>query len=141
MSNDLSKKVLVACCDGGARNNPGPAAVGVVIYEGKEKVSEISKFIGTATNNVAEYMAFIFAAFELLCMKPKKAVFHLDSQLVARQLKGEYKVRNRELIKFYQLASSLIAKFMDFEIKEVSRKDNKEADALVNRALDFNTLV
>jgi ribonuclease HI len=136
----LSK--LVIHTDGASRNNPGPAAIGAVISDGKGNVlSEVSRYIGTATNNVAEYIAAIYGMQEACMMRAENAVLCLDSQLVARQLKGEYKVRDKALRKFFELALNISSGFDKLEIREVRREDNKRADKLANKALDEQVLL
>lgn len=127
--------------DGGSRGNPGPAGIGVVIRDGDSVIAEISKCIGNATNNVAEYMAAIYGMQEACIRGAKEVVLSLDSQLVARQLKGEYRVKDRDLRKFFDLALNISRGFDKLEIREIRREDNREADALVNKALDLESLV
>lgn len=128
--------------DGGSRGNPGPAAAGVVLFDEKgNKLEEVSRFIGAGTNNVAEYVAAIFGLQEALMLKAADITLNLDSQLVARQLKGEYKVKDQNLKKFFQIAVNLIKGFDKVTINEIPREDNKEADALVNKALDIESLL
>ena len=87
-------ETLTVFTDGGARGNPGPAGIGVVFYDDNgENVGEISRYIGISTNNVAEYLAVIYALQEAVFMKVKNIILKLDSQLVERQLIGEYRVK------------------------------------------------
>jgi ribonuclease HI len=133
---------IIISTDGGSRGNPGPAAVGAVLKDKNEHLlSEISKYIGNATNNVAEYMAVIYSLQEALMMRAEQVVLRTDSQLVARHLKGEYKVKDKDLKKFYDLALHLCGGFDKVDIVEIPREDNEEADALVNKALDDVTLL
>jgi len=134
-----TKKIDTLCIftDGGARGNPGPAGVGAVLFDEKDiKVGEISKCIGNATNNVAEYLAVVYALQEAVYLGAKKITLNVDSQLVARQLRGEYKVKDQNLRKFFDLAVHLLKKIDQIEIREIPRQANKEADNLVNKALD-----
>jgi len=132
-----TKNTLSIYTDGGARGNPGPAAIGVVIFNEKgERISEISKYIGSATNNVAEYVAVVYGLQEAVYLRAHKAILHVDSQLVAKQLNGEYKVKDQNLRKFFDISASLLQKFGLSEIKEIPRSKNKDADDLVNKALD-----
>ena len=127
--------------DGGARGNPGPAAVGVVLRDEKgDVVSEVSRCIGNATNNVAEYIAVLYGLEEAVFLGAKKIIIKTDSQLVARQLKGEYRVKDRDLRKFADLVLNLLKVFDKVEIIEVPREENEDADALVNKALDLQGL-
>lgn len=124
--------------DGGARGNPGPAGIGAVLVDEKgEKVEEIAEYIGEATNNVAEYLAVIYGLQEALYKKAGSIVLNLDSQLVARQLKGEYRVKNQDLRKYFGLVLNLFRGFEKVEIREIPREKNRQADSLVNRAINL----
>ncbi|MBU0683202.1 MAG: ribonuclease HI family protein [Candidatus Omnitrophota bacterium] len=140
MSKNKSEDLTIYT-DGGARGNPGPAGIGAVLFSGKTKKAEISKYIGHATNNVAEYLAVVYALQEALYLGTKKIVLKVDSQLVARQLRGEYKVKDVNLRKFFDIAINLLSKFADVEIIEIPRDKNKDADKLVNNALDRNVII
>lgn len=142
MRKSKGSETLHIFADGGSRGNPGPAGIGVVLLDdNNKKVEEISRYIGTATNNVAEYLAAIYGLQEAAYLKARKVVLNVDSQLVARQLKGDYKVKDQTLRKFFDLALNLFRMFDNIEIKEVPREENKDADALVNKALNLNSLV
>ena len=92
---------MIAYTDGGARGNPGPAGIGAVLLNEKgQVVSEVSKYIGHATNNVAEYLAVVYALQEALYQKARCVVINTDSQLIARQISGKYKVKDQTLLKF-----------------------------------------
>lgn len=136
-------KHLQVFTDGGSRGNPGLAGIGGVIYEvnGKEKkkVFEFSKKIGIATNNDAEYKAVIFALewIKKNLLEVEKIEFFLDSSLVVNQLNGFFKVKKgklREYILKIRILENEIG--TDVSYKLVKREENKEADRLVNRALD-----
>jgi ribonuclease HI len=128
--------------DGGARGNPGPAAIGVVLFDSSGKrIQEISKYIGNATNNVAEYLAVIYGLTEALLGGIKEVTLNVDSQLVAKQLKKEYKVKDQNIRKFFDIALNLLRGFDKVEIREIPREENKEADKLVNKALDGESLL
>lgn len=123
--------------DGGARGNPGPAAVGVVIEaESGQLIHSFGRAIGTATNNVAEYLAVI-SALEWLGSRPRiiKVSFFLDSALVVHQLRGEWKLKQEHL---RPLAARIreLAKNLTVSYSLIPRTLNRRADALVNRALD-----
>jgi len=140
--NDTSFEKLRIFADGGSRGNPGPAGVGVVLLDKKgETVGEVSRFIGISTNNEAEYLSVIYGLQEALFMKASSVVLNLDSQLVARQLKGEYKVKDKNLRRFFDLAMNLFRGFEKVEIVEVPREENTMADRLVNQALDLKSLL
>ncbi len=128
--------------DGGSRGNPGPAGIGAVLLDEKgEKVEEISRYIGIATNNVAEYLAVIYGLQEAAYMKAGKVVLNVDSQLIARQLRGEYKVKDETIRKFFDLALNLFRGFDKVEVREIPREKNKEADSLVNKAINLKALL
>ncbi|MEA3488978.1 MAG: ribonuclease HI family protein [Candidatus Omnitrophota bacterium] len=128
--------------DGGSRGNPGPAGVGVLLLDDKgRKVEEISRYIGNATNNVAEYLAVIYGLQEALYREARNVVLNIDSQLVARQLKGEYRVKDQNMKKFFDIALNLFRGFDKVDIREIPREENKDADALVNKALNLRALL
>jgi ribonuclease HI len=122
--------------DGAARGNPGPAGIGVVVKRGASTLAEISDFIGKATNNVAEYIAFIRGLEEALVLGATKAECFSDSELLVKQVKGEYKVKNEGLVPLHYHAKSLIAKFKTFSIEHTLREENKHADKLANQGID-----
>ncbi len=123
--------------DGAARGNPGPAGAGIVILDDKGKlVDAISKFLGETTNNVAEYSALIFAMEEARSRKAKEIVINTDSQLLAKQLGGEYKIKSPALKDLYEKVSTLLASFEEVRINHISREKNKDADELANKAID-----
>lgn len=133
---------IIVHSDGGARGNPGPAAIGVVIEkENGEMVEEISEAIGDTTNNIAEYTAVLRGLQVLEVLYGAKTVelevdWRLDSELVVKQLAGEYKVKNPGLRPLYEEIRDLRARFPKLTLKHVRREENKEADRLVNEALD-----
>ena len=94
--------------DGASRGNPGPSGIGVVIKRGSTVLAEISDFIGKTTNNVAEYMAFIRGLEEALLLVAKKAECFLDSELIVKQINGEYRVKNQGLAPLFNHAKTLI---------------------------------
>ena len=135
------QKVIVHS-DGGARGNPGPAAIGVVIEnEPGELLQEISKTIGESTNNIAEYTAVLEGLMALKILfgdqtRDLEVDWRLDSELVVKQLAGEYKVKNPGLRDIYLEIQDLRAAFPHLRLKHVPREENKHADRLVNEALD-----
>lgn len=122
--------------DGAARGNPGPSGIGIVVKKGARTLAEISDFIGKATNNVAEYMAFIRGLEEALVLGATKIECFSDSELLVKQIQGEYKVKNEGLIPLHYHAKSLISKFKTFSIDHTVREENKHADKLANRGVD-----
>jgi ribonuclease HI len=128
---------LVAFIDGGARGNPGPSGYGVVIQdEAGRKVAALSEYLGHQTNNFAEYQGLI-AALEYAVAHGHKALKVIsDSELLVRQIKGIYKVKNAALQDLHARAKELIAKLDWFAIGHVLRGHNEEADRLANAAMD-----
>ena len=121
--------------DGASRGNPGPSGIGVVISSGKKVVRNVSKYIGEATNNVAEYSALIFALEEALIMHLDRIKINTDSELLYRQLKGIYRVRNNGIRPYYERALRLMKGFSYLEMKHISREFNKGADKLAAMAI------
>lgn len=128
---------LIIYTDGGARGNPGPAAIGAVLMDEQSKViAEISECIGETTNNQAEYRAVIAAFSKAKELGATELEFFLDSELVVKQLKREYKVKNAELAPLFLQVHNLEVGFKKVTFKHVRREQNVEADRLVNLALD-----
>ncbi len=128
---------LIAYTDGGARGNPGPAGFGAYITDqDNNRVIELSEYLGQQTNNYAEYSALI-AALDWAVHNGHRAVQVVsDSELMVKQLRGIYKVRNENLQPLYEKAQRLIGQLEWFEIKHVLREQNREADRLANAAMD-----
>jgi ribonuclease HI len=128
---------LVLHVDGGARGNPGPAAIGVVVSDsGGQIVDELSERIGVATNNVAEYRAVLRGLERARELDASEIEVVGDSELVARQLAGAYKVKHPALKPLYEQAISALRGFDAWQVRSVPRAQNARADALVNAALD-----
>ncbi|NTW22036.1 ribonuclease HI family protein [Candidatus Falkowbacteria bacterium] len=128
---------LIIFTDGGARGNPGPAAIGAVIYDEQRQVlSEISEYIGETTNNQAEYKAVVAAIAKAKELGAKEVDFFLDSQLVVEQLNGNYKVKNKDLAPLFVQIYNASLGFRKVRYTHVRREQNQEADKLVNLALD-----
>lgn len=132
----LNKKLTIYT-DGGARNNPGPAGIGAILLnENGDEVAAVSEYIGEATNNQAEYKAVIAAFVKADELGAEELDFFLDSELVVKQLKREYKVKNADLAPlFVQIHNASLA-FKKVSFTHVPREENKEADRLVNLAID-----
>ena len=123
--------------DGGSRGNPGPAAVGGVIYNTKdEKLKEFSQSIGNSTNNIAEYTALITGLRLCKDMGFKQVDCYLDSELVVKQLNKLYKVKDEKMKILFDVIKELTAEFEKVSFTHVLRAKNKLADLLVNKALD-----
>lgn len=132
----MEKNKLVIYTDGGARGNPGPAAIGIVINN-----KGYREYIGEMTNNIAEYKAVIFAlkkSLELLGEKSRDTILeiNLDSELIVNQLKGDYRVRHENLKPLFLESINLMKNFKKVLLNLVPREKNKEADRLVNQELD-----
>ena len=142
---------LIIHTDGGARGNPGPAGIGITLTpafplpkgEGTspailrdEGEIQIAEYIGEATNNQAEYKAVIRAMEEARKLNASELEFYLDSELVVKQLNREYKVKNKELAPLFMKVYNLSQGFRKVTFKHIIRERNKEADALVNKAID-----
>lgn len=131
--------MLTIYCDGGSRGNPGPAACAFVVYESDKEILRFSKYLGVTTNNKAEYSAVLFAVEWVAKEKisTDEVMVVLDSQLVTKQLSGEYKIKNEELKEFFSkikmLENKMNTKFVYFW---KPRNKNKTADFLVNQRLD-----
>ncbi|MEX0666615.1 MAG: ribonuclease HI family protein [Acidimicrobiia bacterium] len=126
--------------DGGARGNPGPAAIGAVVLDGDTdpptRLASVSERIGVATSNVAEYRAII-AGLEAAQAFPARAVrVRADSLLVIRQLEGKWKVKTAHLRPLHAQALALLAEYDEVDLAHVPREENTDADLLVNAALD-----
>lgn len=127
--------------DGGARGNPGPAGIGIVITtpslqkEGKH-VEEISAFIGNATNNVAEYAALHRGLSRARDLGAHFVDVYMDSELVVRQMKREYKVKDKELARWFVKVWNLCQTFKTITFTHIPRERNAQADALANKAID-----
>lgn len=129
---------MILNTDGGARGNPGPSAAGIVLRDDKGNILiEQGKYLGTGTNNEAEYQAIIFGLETAYKTNPNDSLTCiLDSELVVNQLKGLYKVKNQRLAVLFKKTKDLEAKFKKVEYGHVLRTANKEADAIVNNVLD-----
>src|SRR6201997_4328692 len=128
---------LIAYTDGGARGNPGPSGYGVVIKdESGRKVAGLSEYLGHQTNNFAEYQGLIAALEYALKNSPKALKVISDSELLVRQIKGIYKVKNPTLQDLHARAKELIARLDWFSIGHALRENNQEADRLANEAMD-----
>jgi ribonuclease HI len=128
---------VILYSDGGARGNPGPAgAGGLVLSINAEVLAEISEYLGETTNNVAEYTALIMTLGQAIRFKPDEVEIRADSELMVKQLKGEYKVKNQGLRPLYDQVKELLTPYKKVTIKHIYRSDNKRADELANAAMD-----
>jgi ribonuclease HI len=123
--------------DGGSRGNPGPAASGAVLLDpGGEVVQEVGRYLGIATNNVAEWTALLLGLEAAADRGIRALAVRMDSELVVKQLRGEYRVKHADLQPLHRRALALLRRFEHVDVRHVRRKENALADALVNRVLD-----
>ena len=129
---------LIIYTDGGARGNPGPAGIGAVIKDQSGKVlKEVSEYIGETTNNQAEYQAVVFAFKVIEKIKDVSELdFYLDSELVVKQLRGEYRVKNLDLQPWFVKIFNMSQKYKKVKYTHIKRDLNKDADRLANLAMD-----
>lgn len=128
--------------DGGSRGNPGPSGIGVVILdEAGKRIKDISKYIGEATNNIAEYNALLYGLEEALILRADDIIVNMDSELIAKQLTGDYRVKDINLKPLFERAMNMLKSFNNFEIRHIEREMNKEADKLVNKAINLAGLL
>ena len=123
--------------DGASRGNPGEAGIGAVIADARGRtIKELKYFLGMATNNVAEYRAVILALQKALDLGAGSVTLQLDSELVVRQLRGEYKVREAHLKLLHREALDIFCQFSEYHIHHVPREENRRADQLANEAIE-----
>ncbi|OGW90552.1 MAG: hypothetical protein A3D28_04355 [Omnitrophica bacterium RIFCSPHIGHO2_02_FULL_63_14] len=134
-------KKLKVYIDGASRGNPGPAAVGIVFQEGAKTVKTLSEKIGVTTNNVAEYYGLVLALQEALMMRAEELDVFTDSELLARQFNGEYKIREDSLKLLAVLVRHLKKGFKKISVRHVPREENRLADKEANQALDGDSFL
>lgn len=139
---------IIAYCDGGSRGNPGSAAIGVIIADlrgpdaDQRGKKEYGKFIGTATNNEAEYQAVIFALKKVKQLYGNEKTermsleINMDSELIVNQLNGKFKIKEKSLVPFFIDTWNLKQDFKEVRFIQIPREENKEADKLVNQELN-----
>jgi ribonuclease HI len=133
----VAPQKLVLHVDGGARGNPGPAAIGVVIADAEGVVlDEVAETIGVATNNVAEYRAVIRGLERAAALGADEVEIIGDSELIAKQLNGLYRVKHAAMKPLHEQARAALGRFGAWRIRTVPRAQNAHADSLVNQALD-----
>ena len=136
-ASQAAPATLVVHVDGGARGNPGPAAIGVVVSTPDgDVIDEVAERIGVATNNVAEYQALLRGIERASALGASQLELINDSELVARQLTGAYKVKHPAMKPLHAQAMAALRPFARWTIRNVPRAQNARADALVNAALD-----
>ena len=131
---------LIVYCDGGSRGNPGPSAIGAVVFDAATDpptlIASVSECIGVTTNNVAEYKALIGGLEAVAHLRARVVHVRADSMLMIKQLRGEWKVKHANIKPLYAEARALLAEYEIIDLQHVRREMNTEADALVNQALD-----
>ncbi len=135
----MGRKALNIYVDGASRGNPGKAGIGVIVYDDRNKViRRFKQYLGRTTNNVAEYMALIYALQEGLISRNSSLTIHTDSELVIKQLEGKYRVKDELLKMLFKQVEHLKEGFEEVKIKHIDGKENKEADRLANQAIDMS---
>ena len=128
------EKLLEIYCDGASRGNPGPASIGVSIIFNKTEIAFLSEKIGKTTNNVAEWISLLKALEKCKELENKNLLIYMDSELVVKQFKGEYKTKHPDLIILKEKVFKLKPFFESIEIRHIKRELNKRADELANLA-------
>jgi ribonuclease HI len=132
----LNANELTIFTDGASRNNPGEAGAGVLILRDNKPVAKLARYLGTTTNNIAEYTAAIMGMEHAVKLGASSVRLFADSELLVKQLNGQYKVKNEGLKSLHHQVKELIAKIGSVEVQYIPRAQNKEADALANKAID-----
>ncbi|MGD9684230.1 MAG: ribonuclease HI family protein [Candidatus Obscuribacterales bacterium] len=135
----MTGKQAYVFADGGSRGNPGPSGAGALVREGDPRgpvVAEMAEFLGTTTNNVAEYTGLIIGLKKAIELGYSDIEARMDSELVVKQIKGEYRVKNEKLKPLYMEAKLLVSRIENFSIVHIARELNKDADRLANQAMD-----
>lgn len=135
--NDTARQ-LTLYLDGGSRGNPGPAGAGVVLTDAAtdEPLQEVGYFLGPMTNNAAEYNALLCGLVAAAQVEPTTLIIYSDSELLVRQITGQYKVKSKDLQPLFEQAQSKLIRFENWSIRHVGRELNKRADELANQAMD-----
>jgi ribonuclease HI len=134
--NPRMNDLITIHTDGGARGNPGPAAFAYVLERPGQDDIEEKGLLGVSTNNIAEYTALVKALEHAKNLGGRRVLVHSDSELMVKQMNGDYKVKNENLLPLYEAARKLVRAFDDVEIRHIYRDKNKRADRLYNEALD-----
>lgn len=123
--------------DGASIGNPGKIGIGYLIYKEKNLIKKEKIYLGIGTNNFSEYMAFVFSLLDVLSLGEKNIKVYSDSNLLCEQLKGNFKVKNKNIYPLFVLAKKMISEFDNFSINHIDRERNKEADKLAKEATGF----
>jgi len=127
---------LTLYTDGASRNNPGEAGAGIFIMRDGERLEGIARYLGSTTNNIAEYTAAIIGLERAVQLGARSVKLFADSELMVKQLNGLYKVKNEGLKPLHAKAKELISRIGKVEVRYIPREQNKQADALANKAID-----
>jgi ribonuclease HI len=128
---------LVLYTDGASRGNPGPAGAGALILdEDGATVAEKAVYLGEATNNQAEYQALLIGLDAAAMLSPSQLTVRMDSELIVKQLNGQYRVRHRDLVPLHGRARDLMQRFAEIHVVHIPREENARADWLANQAID-----
>ena len=137
MNAQIGREAALIYIDGASWGNPGPAGVGVVIQAANGRPgAQLSKYLGEATNNVAEYAALLYALAEAQARGLRRVMIRTDSELLARQINGDYRVRDGTLRLLHDLAKHLMRGFAQCTVEHVSRNENTQADRLATEAVE-----
>lgn len=131
-----TKPTFILYCDGASRGNPGESGAGAFVVHGDGKEEGLRRYLGPMTNNQAEYQALLLGLEHLRSLKAKVIEVRADSELMIRQLNGQYRVKNKGLIPLFAQAKHLLAQFTHVTLRHVPREENKRADRLANEAID-----
>ena len=140
-ASDIKKEadLIVVNVDGASRGNPGESGIGVAIFDKDlNLINEACDYLGVATNNVAEYKALILGIKLSTKYNAKRVLFKADSELMVKQIKGEYRVKNAQLKLLFTEAQGLLKKLPNWKIMHVPREENKEADLLANKGVEMS---
>jgi ribonuclease HI len=140
-TSNINKEIdlIVVNVDGASRGNPGESGIGVVIFDKDSNlINEACDYLGVATNNIAEYKALILGLRLSMKYNAKKILFKSDSELMVKQIKGEYKVKNAQLKLLFAEVQDLFKKLPNWKIMHVPREENKEADLLANKGVEMS---
>lgn len=133
----MPEKSISIYIDGASRGNPGEAGAGAILKDGRGKtVKKITKYLGVATNNVAEYQALLLGLKEAKKLGATQLGIYSDSELLIKQIEGEYRVKSDNLKDLFRKAIKALKKFSRSDFFHIPREENKEADRLANRAID-----
>ncbi len=131
--------LIVVNVDGTSRGNPGESGIGVAIFDkDSDLINEACDYLGVATNNIAEYNALILGIKLSMEYNAKRVLFKSDSELMVKQIKGEYRVKNAQLKLLFTEAQNLLKKLPNWKIMHVPREENKEADLLANKGVEMS---